>query len=63
LAAISVDSQPIEVFIDKVPKYESLAPKFKQMHDNGASIQTIAAAHQMSWQELLLRLFRRLPVL
>ena len=45
-----VEPTPVEVVIDKVPKYEQLAPQFKQMHDNGASIEAIAHAHGMSWQ-------------
>jgi len=49
LTAIPSETQSVEVVIEKVPKYERLAPKFKQLHDNGASIQTIAAAHQISW--------------
>jgi hypothetical protein len=49
LAAIPIDKQPVKVVIDKVPKYEQLAPLFKQLRDNGASVQTIASAHQMTW--------------
>jgi transposase len=45
-----VEPDPVEVVIEKVPRYESLAPVFKQMYDNGASIQAIASAHGMSWQ-------------
>jgi DNA invertase Pin-like site-specific DNA recombinase len=44
------EPQPIEVVIDKVPKYERLAPKFKELRDKGASVETIAHAHGMSWQ-------------
>ena len=50
LATVPGDTQPVEVVIDKVPKYERLAPLFKQLRDNGASIQTIASAHQMAWE-------------
>jgi hypothetical protein len=50
LTAAPADPQPVEVVIDKVPKYEQLAPKFKQMRDSGASVQSIASAHGMSWQ-------------
>jgi transposase len=49
LAAATAETQPVEVVIDKVPKYERLAPVFKQMRDNGASVQSIAHAHGMSW--------------
>jgi hypothetical protein len=41
------EPQPIEVVIDKVPKYEKLAPLFKQLRDNGASVGSIAHAHGM----------------
>jgi DNA invertase Pin-like site-specific DNA recombinase len=46
------DGQPatIEVPLEKIPKYELLAPLFKQLHDNGASVLSIAASHGMSWQ-------------
>lgn len=44
------EPKPIEVVIDQVPKYEQLAPTFKQMRDNGASIEAIAHAYGMSWQ-------------
>ena len=49
LAAIPADTRPIEVIVDKVPKYELLAPTFKQLRDNGASVQSIAHSHGMSW--------------
>ena len=42
--------QPVEVVIDKVPKYERLAPVFKQMRANGASVESIAHVHGMSRQ-------------
>jgi len=44
------EPQPIEVVIDKVPRYERLAPVFKAMHEKGASVQSIAAAHGVPWQ-------------
>jgi hypothetical protein len=50
LAAIPSDSQPIEVVIEKIPKYESLAPKFKELQTNGVSVEVIAHAHGMSAQ-------------
>ena len=50
LAALPQDPHTVEVVIEKVPKYERLAPVFKKMRDNGASVQSIAAAHGMSWQ-------------
>ncbi len=42
--------ETVDVVIDNVPKYVHLAPKFMEMKQNGASIQTIASAHGMSWQ-------------
>ncbi len=50
LMAMPTDPQSVEVTIEKIPRYERLASKFKEMRDNGASIQTIARAHQMSWE-------------
>ncbi len=50
LAAIPADKQSVEVVIDKIPKYERLGPRFQQLRDNGASIQTIGAAHKMTWE-------------
>jgi DNA invertase Pin-like site-specific DNA recombinase len=40
----------VELKIEKVPKYEGLAPKFKQLRDNGERVQSIADAHGMTWQ-------------
>ena len=45
-----VETQPVEVVIDKIPKYELLAPVFLQMEKNGASVVTIASAHKVCWQ-------------
>ena len=50
LAAIPSEPQEVGVVTYKVPKYERLAPMFKQMRDNGASVQSIAAAHGVTWQ-------------
>lgn len=47
LAAIPADKPSVEVIIDKVPKYELLAPVFKQLRHNGASVESIAHAHGM----------------
>jgi len=40
--------EAVEVMIDKVPKYEILAPKLKALRERGASIKTIAAAHGLT---------------
>jgi hypothetical protein len=47
--AIWIKPKSVEVVIEDVPKYEQLAPKFKQLHENGASIRTIASAHGICW--------------
>ena len=49
---IGDDTTPptVEVPVEKIPKYERLAPIFQQLRDNGASIASIAAAHQIAWQ-------------
>ncbi len=47
--AIWIKPKSVKVVIEDVPKYEQLAPKFKQLHQNGASIRTIASAHGMCW--------------
>ncbi|MCA9248071.1 MAG: helix-turn-helix domain-containing protein, partial [Planctomycetales bacterium] len=39
-----------EVLLDKIPDYERLAPRFKELEEGGASVQTIASAHKISWQ-------------
>lgn len=44
------EPETVELEVEKIPKYERLAPKFKQLRDNGASVQSIAAAYGMSWQ-------------
>jgi site-specific DNA recombinase len=52
LVAIDHGEEPqvVEVPIEKVPAYEKLAPEFKRLRAKGASIQSIASAHGMSWQ-------------
>ena len=47
--ASSDEPQTVEVPIEKIPKYERLAPVFKQMRDRGASVQSIASAHGVVW--------------
>lgn len=36
--------------VESVPKYEQLAPKFKEMRESGKSIQEIAFRHKIAWQ-------------
>jgi DNA invertase Pin-like site-specific DNA recombinase len=43
------EPQPVEIVIDKSPKYETLAPKFRELKKKGASIESIASAHKMSY--------------
>ena len=40
----------VEVVLEKVPRYEQLAPKFKELHEQGVSISNIASAHGMCWE-------------
>jgi hypothetical protein len=40
----------MRVVLEKLPKYEKLAPRFKELHDKGASIATIASMHKVVWQ-------------
>jgi DNA-binding CsgD family transcriptional regulator len=42
------DVSLVEVPIERIPKYEALAPEFKRLRKKGASISTIASAHRMS---------------
>lgn len=39
----------VKITVEKVPKYEILAPKFEKLKENGASIQQIASTHGMCW--------------
>lgn len=43
----------IHIPIEKIPAYEELAPKFKELHDNGASIHEIASKHKFGWHVAL----------
>ena len=43
-------SEKVEVPIEKIPQYEILAEKFKQLDAQGSSIASIASAHGISWQ-------------
>jgi len=45
--------QEVSVSIEEVPKYEELAPKFKEMHDYGVSVHEIASRHKIGWQVAL----------
>ncbi len=40
----------VEIALEKVPKYELMAPLFKQLRENGASVESIASAHGVTWQ-------------
>lgn len=46
------EATTIELVIEKTPRYEKMAPVFKQMRDGGASIQSIAAAHGTTWADV-----------
>ena len=43
-------SPSVEFPIDRIPKYEELAPKFREMREAGKTIREIASAHHVSWQ-------------
>ena len=47
-----MDHQPefVEVVIDKIPQYELLAPKFKELYDQNHSVETIASAYGLTWK-------------
>lgn len=40
----------VDIPLEKVPKYELLAPKVKKLHDQGASLSTIASVHQIPYR-------------
>lgn len=40
----------VTVSVENVPKYEQLAPKFKEMRESGRSVQEIAFRHKIAWQ-------------
>ena len=43
-------SDTVSVPIESVPKYEHLAPTFKEMREAGKSVQEIAFRHKIAWQ-------------
>ncbi|MDZ4686119.1 MAG: hypothetical protein SH850_13710 [Planctomycetaceae bacterium] len=42
----------VEVVIDEIPRYERMAPVFKQLADGGASINAIAASYKLQWHQV-----------
>jgi DNA invertase Pin-like site-specific DNA recombinase len=40
----------VSVPVESVPKYEQLAPKFKELREAGKSVQEIAFRHKVAWQ-------------
>lgn len=50
-AAIGTEMGAIDVPIDKVAKYELLAPLFKKLRDEGMSVNSIASMHGMAWTQ------------
>jgi DNA invertase Pin-like site-specific DNA recombinase len=50
LATMPPAADTVDVVVDQVPKYEQLAPKFKELHQQGMSVDEIAAAYGMSRQ-------------
>lgn len=43
--------QSVEIAIESIPRYERLAARFKKLADKGASVQTLARAHDMTWKD------------
>lgn len=43
------EPQTVEVEIDKIPKYEQQAPLFLRLHNEGASINSIAKTYHLNW--------------
>ena len=41
--------EAVVVRVDKIPKYEQLAPKFQELARKGMSIGTIASTHGVTW--------------
>jgi hypothetical protein len=40
----------VSVPVESIPKYQQLAPKFKEMREAGKSIQEITFRHKVAWQ-------------
>lgn len=40
----------VTVPLEKIPKYERLAPEFLRLSEKGASVQSIASSYGMSWE-------------
>ena len=47
-----MEAEVIEVPIERTPKYEMLAPEFKELRDKGASIQRIARSRGICWEHV-----------
>jgi DNA invertase Pin-like site-specific DNA recombinase len=45
-----ITAPSVDVPIEKVPEYERLAPKFKELRDGGRTIHEIASRHKVAWQ-------------
>jgi DNA invertase Pin-like site-specific DNA recombinase len=48
-----IGGQKITFAIESPPKYEELAPEFKRLYDEGASIHEIASKHSVAWRVAL----------
>ena len=48
-AEASLALPEVEVRIERVPQYVAMATLFKELHDKGASIQSIAQAYKTNW--------------
>jgi hypothetical protein len=48
---ISEENPKVEVAIEKIPQYVTLADEFKRLHSQGSSIGSLAAAHGICWKQ------------
>ena len=48
LAVMPTAAETMEVVIDALPHYERLAPKFKELHEQGANAKELAKAYGIS---------------
>jgi DNA invertase Pin-like site-specific DNA recombinase len=48
---LSDENLKVEVAIEKIPQYVTLAAEFKRLHSQGSSIGSLAAAHGICWKQ------------
>ncbi|MDB5344993.1 MAG: hypothetical protein JWP89_3370 [Schlesneria sp.] len=47
----TIPKNEVETIIEQIPRYEELAQKFRELRNKGASVQSIAAAHGLCWDQ------------